>query len=417
MFKNKSENAITLIALVVSIIVLLILAGVSIAVLTGENGIINRASSAKTTNEESEIMENIRLAYNNAQIGKYAEKNENFANIMKSDLEKVYGTGDNNVKVDDNGDNTYTVTIRGRKYNVAANGNVTRKNGVTAGKFQTKNNKAYYYTGSTPESGTEITAENIGDYLGRKVSYTPASTFSDRGKSSTYRIFYIDIATEKHPSGNYYGDGLGTIYLKADDDGNNKTLNSIDTTNKTDVNVMSTLNPMWNATYSTSGYDNAKYTKYLLDKGIWNGYKDTAGIANYVVGAPSLEMWVDSYNAFLAKNPVSGKYAHNCTVTQDTTNGPTGANNGYGYYIGYNNAYADNSGWYTAEYTLVNPDSYSSTDLKDRVCAWNKGSGYYYWLASPSADGSSNVMLVSGVDGRVGRSTYRQRCVLPASFL
>ena len=40
---KKNENGITLIALVVTIIVLLILAGVSIAMITGDNGILGRA--------------------------------------------------------------------------------------------------------------------------------------------------------------------------------------------------------------------------------------------------------------------------------------------------------------------------------------------------------------------------------------
>ena len=44
---NKRERGITLIALVVTIIVLLILAGISIAMLTGQNGILNRAAEAK----------------------------------------------------------------------------------------------------------------------------------------------------------------------------------------------------------------------------------------------------------------------------------------------------------------------------------------------------------------------------------
>ena len=39
---KKIEKGITLISLVVTIIVLLILAGVSIAMLTGENGILTR---------------------------------------------------------------------------------------------------------------------------------------------------------------------------------------------------------------------------------------------------------------------------------------------------------------------------------------------------------------------------------------
>ena len=42
----KKQGGITLIALVVTIIVLLILAGVSIAMLTGQNGILNRATEA-----------------------------------------------------------------------------------------------------------------------------------------------------------------------------------------------------------------------------------------------------------------------------------------------------------------------------------------------------------------------------------
>ena len=43
---RKKNNGITLIALVITIIVLLILAGVTIATLTGENGILTRASEA-----------------------------------------------------------------------------------------------------------------------------------------------------------------------------------------------------------------------------------------------------------------------------------------------------------------------------------------------------------------------------------
>ena len=49
----KNTKGITLIALVITIIVLLILAGVSIAMLTGENGILTQASNAKQATEES----------------------------------------------------------------------------------------------------------------------------------------------------------------------------------------------------------------------------------------------------------------------------------------------------------------------------------------------------------------------------
>lgn len=61
--KNKRQSGITLIALTVTIIVLIILAGISVSILTGKNGIINRAKDAKekyegeSANEESNLNE------------------------------------------------------------------------------------------------------------------------------------------------------------------------------------------------------------------------------------------------------------------------------------------------------------------------------------------------------------------------
>lgn len=44
---SKKENGITLVALVVTIVVLLILAGVSISLVLGNNGLINKTKEAK----------------------------------------------------------------------------------------------------------------------------------------------------------------------------------------------------------------------------------------------------------------------------------------------------------------------------------------------------------------------------------
>mgnify|MGYP007032393194 CR=1 FL=1 len=60
---QKKNHGITLIALVITIIVLLILAGISIALLTGENGILTRASSSQIQNEEKQAIESINLAF------------------------------------------------------------------------------------------------------------------------------------------------------------------------------------------------------------------------------------------------------------------------------------------------------------------------------------------------------------------
>ena len=58
---DNTNNGITLIALVITIIVLLILAGVTIASLTGDNGILTKAQQAKTKTEEAEKEENEKL--------------------------------------------------------------------------------------------------------------------------------------------------------------------------------------------------------------------------------------------------------------------------------------------------------------------------------------------------------------------
>ena len=59
----KNTKGITLIALVVTIIVLLILAGVSIAMLTGDNGIIGNSKKTSTQNAYYQAEEQFKLAY------------------------------------------------------------------------------------------------------------------------------------------------------------------------------------------------------------------------------------------------------------------------------------------------------------------------------------------------------------------
>ena len=57
----RKNTGITLIALVVTIIVLIILTGISISMLTGQNGILNRALEAKYAQEEATLYEQIQL--------------------------------------------------------------------------------------------------------------------------------------------------------------------------------------------------------------------------------------------------------------------------------------------------------------------------------------------------------------------
>lgn len=90
--KLLGSRGITLIALVITIIVLLILAGVSIATLTGQNGILTQAQNAKIETEKAGEKEAISLAY----TGAMAEKNGN-GTVTASDMNEQFGlNGTNN---------------------------------------------------------------------------------------------------------------------------------------------------------------------------------------------------------------------------------------------------------------------------------------------------------------------------------
>ena len=73
--KEKNSQGITLIALVITIIVLLILAGITIATLTGDNGILSKATTAKESTKKEEGREIIKLAIEEMRIEKL-EKGE-----------------------------------------------------------------------------------------------------------------------------------------------------------------------------------------------------------------------------------------------------------------------------------------------------------------------------------------------------
>ena len=73
MKKSKKEVGITLIALTITVIILLILAGVTIATISGDNGILQTATIAKEDTEQAQKEEeNILSSYEN-KINEYAE--------------------------------------------------------------------------------------------------------------------------------------------------------------------------------------------------------------------------------------------------------------------------------------------------------------------------------------------------------
>ena len=113
---KKQAKGITLIALVITIIVLLIFSGVSIAMMTGDNGILTQAQNAKEKTEKASELEGIQLAV----IGSETKNNE-YLDILdeksfQEELEKNFGNEKLDVVI--NGDGSFIVTINDRKYYV-----------------------------------------------------------------------------------------------------------------------------------------------------------------------------------------------------------------------------------------------------------------------------------------------------------
>lgn len=301
MKKSKLQEAgITLVALVVTIIVLLILAGISIRMVLGQNGVIERARDSKNVMNEAQIKEEIKLAWNAIQIDGITKgwNNETKSNALQIELKKEDNSAtatltDTNIKVTYKG---YEITIN------VNDGSMTQLAKVNV-------------EPANPSSLVTITSENVNDYLGKIVTNykTPNSTETitidgvEQTVSTTYRLFYVDFD-------NKYGDGTGTVYLKADFGNNSINLYN----NQSEFipgNVSATskflnLNPMIKAYSNTNeeeyeeeiSMEKHKVSGWLLDTNKWNALVTSgnntsiASKVKYAVGAATIEMYMDSYN-------------------------------------------------------------------------------------------------------------------------
>ena len=114
----RDTRGITLISLMVTIIVLLILAGVSIATLMGEGGILGKATTAKNETNQANIKEQVQLVV----MGSYDEQEILNVEELKEELAKIEKIG---TITDTNGKLPITTVINGYKVIIDEKGKVT----------------------------------------------------------------------------------------------------------------------------------------------------------------------------------------------------------------------------------------------------------------------------------------------------
>ncbi len=184
---NK-EKGITLIALGVTIVILLILAGVSIGVLTGNNGIINQAQTAKKDTEIDSWEEQIDLAIMDAEKKHRAPTLDDIKEELKNK-----GVIDDYSQVDKKG----VITTNKPVYEIS--GKIDEYLPFGPGKFATKNeeytdetSKEEYRTVTVPE-GFQILEEAskideglvIEDKNGSQFVWIPVSDINEMAQCST----------------------------------------------------------------------------------------------------------------------------------------------------------------------------------------------------------------------------------------
>ena len=178
--KNK-QNGITLIALIITIIVLLILAGVTISMIVGENGILNQAVESSIATENATVYEQLQLKVADYQMEEVTDNVEE--NILERLKEDGYVNSDNTVNVDvlipnndlkrgkgslETGD---VYVLEPRTDSVASGSRVAELEGITTGETTEVSYHLMYYKENKEEE------KNLGKIFDTKeeMVYEPTS--------------------------------------------------------------------------------------------------------------------------------------------------------------------------------------------------------------------------------------------------
>lgn len=143
---NKNEG-ITLIALVVSIIVMLILAGISLNATIGQNGIINQARKSKLKQEEAQVETDVSSALSALDM-EYYQKVSSDSGISITSIYNIAGLSKylngkvNGFRYNKNGTTTVFYTTEKGSYTIKiSQGQTTTYAGIRLEKYETANVK------------------------------------------------------------------------------------------------------------------------------------------------------------------------------------------------------------------------------------------------------------------------------------
>ena len=381
---SRREKGITLIALIVTIIVLLILAGVTINLAVNNQGIFNKAKTATGAYKNASEGERTGLDEADKEIAKYMPKEGTEG-----------GSGSSSSETSGSGSITYT---------------------DSAGKTQTLKKDT-----PTSDYGTKIGNTTITNSDNEEIKLDwYLFDVSDDGKTaylvSTPTYWVPD--TTKEVRGAYppklvsnYDDNTTALRqaIQKLSNGTN-SYNQLSVSYNPSPNTLSyykNVNSQWSAQRGSTAFaslnENEQAACYLADADIFEGIKDQVnkaegnlkGKIQTLVGGASAEQWCKAYNKQTKVKEQQPNGGITCEYRYSEEDGDAP---GYMYKVNGNTSTSNSEYWHwTGDKTIVGNDIYGAAYTYNRSDnSTYPFSSCYWWLASPSSGSSDGVCLVGG---------------------
>ena len=179
-----NEKAITLIALVVTIVILLILAGVTITMTLGQNGLFTRAREGAAAYNESEVRDDLSMLITQYTWDKAAEKTD------KSLGDYLKENGATSVKANANGKTLeveykgYVFTVNKDSGEIIGVSKSDSSDSPTTPTIMPQVGEIVSYTPDTPSTGYDLSTAKSG--------YSSAQTIDSTYDPTTWKIMEVD---------------------------------------------------------------------------------------------------------------------------------------------------------------------------------------------------------------------------------
>ena len=344
-----NNRGITLIALVVTIIVLLILAGISISMLTGQNGILNRANEAKSSTEVAQTEETLQVSVMEAMsqgLGKIMADN------LKTALNNNVGAGkyefseENEICTVKIGEKSWDISTSGQIQkslpsspkgleadtpikNPATYGNNAQATADGAGKYFAKPDGAKYEEG-TVDTGVVVTIKGsqfvwvpVDDVVldTSKVANLPTDSSNGISNKKTYTPMAVQVGNdykgilyEFSGSNGYLKYGSNTNYQGSSSQYREPDVVSYDQGSYSAKGItLDKLTKEYNAMIASvlkyKGFYVARYEAGIQDgKVVFKNANTTSGVTTLDASSSSANMWYGLYEKMASFAETNDKY-------------------------------------------------------------------------------------------------------------